>query len=105
MAAHRERRRAEDNLVIANTKLGLSENALEQLRKRLEGTQALVTAKAVADQAAADALVRAGNAEEEAIKLRADGLRSAEALARLEAEIAILRKQAEAVRPQRSGKR
>ena len=105
LAAHRERRRAEDNLVIANTKLGLSENALEQLRKRLEATQVLTTAKAVADQAAADALVRAGKAEAEAVQLRADGLRSAEALARLEAEIEILRKQAEAGPPPRPGKR
>ena len=105
LAAHRERRRAEDNLVIANTKLGLSENTLEQLRKRLEATQALITAKAVADQAAADALVRACKAEAETVQLRSDGLRSAEALARLEAELEILRKQAEAGRPQRPGKR
>ena len=105
LAAHRERRRAEDNLVITETKLGIAEKACEQLRQRLEATQALITAKAVADQATADALVRAEKAESDAAELRAEELRSTERLARLETEISLLRKQSESARPQRPGKR
>ena len=91
-AADRERRRAEDNLVITETKLGIAEKAVEQLRRQLEAVQAHVTARAVAEQAARDAQARAVRAEVEAGQLRADGRRVAEAVARLEAENALLRK-------------
>lgn len=91
-AADRERRRAEDSLVIANTKLGIAEKAVEQLRQRVEAAQVHLTARAVAEQSAKDAQARAERAEVEAGQLRADVRRLAEALARLEAENALLRK-------------
>ena len=91
-AADRERRRAEDNLVIANTKLGITEKTVEQLRRQVEAAQVHVTARAVAEQSAKDALARAERAEAEAGQLRADSRRQAEALARLEAENTVLRK-------------
>ena len=95
LAAHRERRRAEDNLVIANTKLALMEKALEQSRQQLQAAQGQVTARAVAEQAAKDAQARAERAEAEAAELRVEGRRQAEALARLEAENTALRKLAD----------
>jgi hypothetical protein len=82
-------------LVIANTKLGVAEKAVEQLRRQLETAQEHVTARAVAEQAAKDAKARAGRAEAEAADLRQEGRRQAEALARLEAENAVLRKLAD----------
>jgi chromosome segregation ATPase len=95
VTADRERRRAEDNLVIANTKLGIAEKAVEQLRRQLATAQEHVTARAVAEQSAKDALARAARAEVEAAQLRADVRRLAEALARLDAENVGLRKLAE----------
>jgi chromosome segregation ATPase len=85
-AADRERRRAEDNLVIANTKLDLTERTVEQLRKQLSAAQAHVTARAVAEQAAKDALAHAARAETETAQLRVDGQHAAQTIARLQAE-------------------
>lgn len=95
LAAVRERRRAEDTLVIANTKLGITEKSVEQLRQQLVTAQLHATARAVAEQAEKDAKARAERAEVEAGQLRADGLRLAETVARLEAENTLLQKQAE----------
>ena len=103
-AADRERRRAEDNLVIANTKLGITEKTVEQLRRQLEAVQAHVTARAVAEQSAKDALARAERADAEAGLLRTDSRRQAEVLARLEAENTVLLTLAESKAEKRPGK-
>ena len=103
-AADRERRRAEDNLVIANTKLGIAEKTVAQLRSQLEEAQVHVTARAVAEQSAKDALARAERADAEAGLLRTDSRRQAEALARLEAENTVLLTLAESKAEKRPGK-
>lgn len=95
LSTERERRRAEDNLVIAETKLGIAEKTVEQLRRQLEAGQAHITARAVAERAEKDAKARAERAEALAIQVQADGRRQAEALARLESENSLLRKLAE----------
>ncbi len=102
-AADRERRRAEDNRVIAETKLGIAEKTVEQLRRQLEAAQEHVTARAVAEQAAKEALARAERADVESGLLRADGRRQAEALARLESENTVLRTLTESMAEKRPG--
>lgn len=103
-AADRERRRAEDNLVIANTKLGIAEKTVTQLRSQLEAAHVHVTARAVAEQSAKDALARAERADAEAGLLRTDSRRQAEVLARLEAENTVLLTLAESKAEKRPGK-
>lgn len=103
-AADRERRRAEDSLVIVNTKLALTEKTLEQSRQELQTARGQVTARAVADQATIDALARAERAEAEAAQLRLEGRRQAVALARLEAENAMMRKLLDRAAEKQSGK-
>ena len=102
-AADRERRRAEDNRVIAETKLGIAEKTVEQLRRQLEAAQEHVTARAVAEQAAKEALARAERADVESGLLRADGRRQAEAIARLESENTVLRTLTESMAEKRPG--
>lgn len=85
-AADRERRRAEDNLVINETKLAIAEKAGEQLRRQLEVAQGHITARAVAEQAARDALARALRAEAETEQLRSASQTASQAVVRLQAE-------------------
>lgn len=91
LTAGRERRRTEDNLVIANTRLGIAEKTSEQLRRQLETAQAHVTARAVAEQSAEDARARAERAEGETAQLRAASQRATQTVARLQAENDTLR--------------
>ena len=63
-----------------------------------------VTARAVAEQSAKDALARAERADAEAGLLRTDSRRQAEALARLEAENTVLLTLAESKAEKRPGK-
>ncbi len=91
-SAARERRRAEDNRVITETKLNIAEQAVEQLHQQLAAAQIHVTARAVAEQAVKDALARAVRAESDVAQLRAASQSATQTVARLQAENDTLQK-------------
>jgi chromosome segregation ATPase len=103
VTADRERRRAEDNRVIAETKLGIAEKTAAQLRRQVEAAQGHVTARAVAEQATLDAQARAVRAEGETAQLRAAFQRVEQTVARLQAENDTLQKLLTRDRSKQSG--